>query len=44
MNRSWEEMLSNPIEGELLIKNCDCDNLDQDVEGYTCYKCYEKGA
>jgi hypothetical protein len=22
---------------------CDCDNLDQDVSGYTCYKCYEKG-
>jgi nitrous oxide reductase len=24
-------------------KDCDCDNLDQDVSGYTCYKCYEKG-
>ena len=26
-----------------LSKDCDCDNLDQDVLGYTCYKCYEKG-
>ena len=25
-------------------KECDCDNLDQDVSGYTCYKCYKKGA
>ena len=23
---------------------CDCNDLDQDVEGYTCYKCYQKGA
>jgi hypothetical protein len=21
---------------------CDCENLDEDVEGYTCYKCYER--
>jgi hypothetical protein len=20
-------------------KECNCDNLDQDVSGYTCYKC-----
>ena len=30
-------------EDKQVNKNCDCDNLDQDVEGYTCYKCYEKG-
>ena len=24
-------------------KECNCDNLDQDVSGYTCYKCYERG-
>jgi hypothetical protein len=23
---------------------CDCNTMDQDVEGYTCYKCYERGA
>ncbi len=23
---------------------CDCNAMDQDVEGYTCYKCYERGA
>jgi superfamily II helicase len=23
-------------------KECNCDNLDQDVSGYTCYKCYER--
>lgn len=28
----------------LVYNDCDCDNLDQDIEGYTCYKCYEKGA
>ena len=52
MARNWEEMLSNPIEGEtykqekklVIAKDCNCDNLDQDVEGYTCYKCYERGA
>jgi len=27
----------------VLISECDCLNLDQDVSGYTCYKCYERG-
>ena len=29
--------------GNEMNKECNCDNLDQDVSGYTCYKCYEKG-
>ena len=32
---------TNPLKKEA---ECDCDNLDEDVEGYTCYKCYERGA
>ena len=36
-----DEMIKR--EGESVSKECDCDNLDQDVSGYTCYKCYEKG-
>ena len=23
--------------------DCNCSELDQDIEGYTCYKCYEEG-
>ena len=35
---------TNAREGENeMNKECDCDNLDQDITGYTCYKCYEKG-
>jgi hypothetical protein len=35
---------TNAREGENeMNKECNCDNLDQDISGYTCYKCYEKG-
>jgi hypothetical protein len=35
---------TNEREGENeMNKECNCDNLDQDISGYTCYKCYEKG-
>ena len=35
---------TNAREGENeMNKECNCDNLDQDVSGYTCYKCYERG-
>ena len=35
---------TNAREGENeMNKECNCDNLDQDISGYTCYKCYERG-